>query len=92
MLAGQLMGPVGVVLRGGAFFGLFLRQMTADDTAADRPDHRMMACVVTGYATDNRAFHAAGRVCAAGRCQTECGRNEQRDLVMVFHDPGLLDD
>lgn len=92
MLARKLMRTVRIMLRGSPFFGLLLRQVMADDAAADRAHDGMVARVVTGYTAHDCAFYAAGGVCAAGRRQTEGGgSNEQTDFLMVFHDLGLRD-
>lgn len=85
------MGPVGSVLR-GAFFGLLLRHVMADDAAADRAHDCMVARVVASHAAHDRALHATRGVCAAGCRQTESGgSNEKTHAVIQFHNICLLE-
>jgi hypothetical protein len=84
------MGALGITLR-GAFFGLLLCHVMADDTAANRAHHGVVARVVASHAAHDRALHAARGVSAAGSYQSERGGgNGKTQAVIQFHIDCLL--
>jgi hypothetical protein len=59
----------GRVLRSLFLCVLFFRKVVADDTAAYRTDHRVMAGIMTSDTTDDSTLKAACRVCRSDACQ-----------------------
>ena len=61
------MGVLSALSEPAASFVLFVGQMMADDTAAERAEHGVMTGVVAGDAADDRALEATLGVGGRGR-------------------------
>lgn len=50
----------------GALLRILLRNVMPHDTAANGANHRVVACIMSGYATHDSALEAAGGMSGSG--------------------------
>ncbi len=61
----QFLGALGLMFC-GPFLRMLFRDVMSHDAAANGPGNGMVARIMSGYATDDSAFQAAGRMCGPG--------------------------
>jgi hypothetical protein len=69
----------------GLFLSVLFGHMTANQTAANRADHRVVPRIMSRHSAYYCAFHATGRVRRADHCRGECHRRKSGFDVTSFH-------